>query len=519
MTDSIELAVEKLENSGAGKDLARIHRGIEKESLRINPDGSISQIAHPHALGSALTHPYITTDYSEALLELVTPVCDSVSDTLASLDSLHRFVVANIGPEYLWVTSMPCILHGDDSIPIALYGSSNIGQMKNVYRRGLACRYGRTMQSIAGIHFNFSLDDQFWQHWKEINKSSDQLTDFKSACYFSLLRNFYRVLWAILYLYGASPAVCKTFVAGREHSLDYFGHGTFYSPYSTSLRMGDMGYQSNVQSSINIALDDVDQYCQSLLHATQTIYPEYEALGIKTGNEYQQLNANLLQIENEYYAPVRPKRMARSGEKPTTALLERGVEYIEIRSIDLNPFIPSGIDESSIKFLELLLISCFFKESPSLTPREMHQLGSVQSEIVCNGRNPSMNIPFNGGKKSIKDAGNELVTELRPIAQLLEKSGEQGYQIALDLQMEKFENPELTPSAMMLKTMTEQDISFFQFAMEKSIEHGDFFQRNSLSTEENNKFNSEAENSIHCQEALEAADTQSFEEFLKQYFS
>jgi len=519
MVESIVRAIEQIERAGVGSTVTRINRGVEKESLRINVDGSISQTAHPSSLGSALTHPHITTDYSEALLELVTPVSKAVSDTVNFLDSLHRFVISNIGPEHLWVTSMPCILHGEGSIPIAKYGTSNIGMMKTVYRRGLAYRYGRTMQSIAGIHFNFSLDDSFWRHWRELNNSTSPLIDFKSTCYFSLLRNFYRVLWAVLYLYGASPAVCQTFVKGRDHSFDSFGHGTFYLPYATSLRMGDMGYQSDVQSAINVNLDCVDKYCESLLRATKTVYPQYQALGIRVDNEYRQLNANLLQIENEYYAPIRPKRVARSGEKPTRALLERGVEYIEIRSIDLDPFVPAGIDESGIRFIELLSLGCLFKESPSLGHEEMVQLRDIQRKVVVDGRNLSTRISFNGKNQSVKDAGCALVGELRPIAQLLDKSGESGYEEALNQQNEKFEDPELTPSAKILKTMRDQDISFFQFAIAKSLEHQGFFNEPNLSSEENRMFANEARNSIHCQETLEAADTRSFADFLDHYFS
>jgi len=518
MTDSLERAIEKIKQAGAGIALARIHRGVEKESLRIHLNGSIAQTAHPQVLGSALTHPHITTDYSEALLELVTPVCNSVSDILQSLNSIHQFVTKHIEPEYLWAASMPCLLHGEESIPIAHYGTSNIGQMKHVYRRGLGYRYGKTMQSIAGIHFNFSLDDTFWKEWRIINRSTDKLADFKSACYFSLLRNFYRVLWAVLYLYGASPAVCKTFVSNQKHSLEDFGHGTFYLPYSTSLRMGNMGYQSDVQSKISIGLDDVEGYCQSLLRATQTAYPQYQEIGIKEKGGYRQLNANLLQIENEYYAPARPKRVARSGEKPTNALMERGVEYIEIRSIDLNPFLPSGIDETGIRFLEVLLIGCLLEDSPSMPTKEMNELRSIEAQVVSHGRKLPPIILSNHGRKSIKEAGSDLIAKLMPIAQLLDNYEDSGYQNALNLQQEKFENPELTPSARILNNMREQDISFFQFALQKSAEHHQFFQQNELPPKEHQKFINEANNSIHCQKVLEAADVGSFEEFLEQYF-
>jgi glutamate--cysteine ligase len=519
MTDKVARAVEKIEQAGAGPALARIHRGIEKESLRINPDGSLSQTAHPSALGSPLTHPYITTDYSEALLEFVTPVCSSVPDVLKSLYSIHQFVLQNIGQEHLWVASMPCVLGGEGAIPIARYGNSNIGRMKHVYRKGLAHRYGRTMQSIAGIHFNFSLDDEFWQQWRRLNNSTTSLTDFKSSSYFSLLRNFYRVLWAVLYLYGASPAVCKTFLGDREHPLESFGKGTFFLPYATSLRMGDMGYQSDVQSKIKIGLDNVDDYCDSLLKATKTAYPKYQEIGVRRDNEYRQLNANLLQIENEYYAPVRPKRVARSGEKPTRALQQRGVEYIEVRSIDLDPFLSVGIDESGIRFLELLLIGCLFDDSPLLGDGEMAHLHAVHDQIVVSGRNSNITILTDQREQTVADAGKNLLLRLTPLAELLDSCGEAGYRKALAQQEQKFEAPELTPSAKILETMRDSGISFFQFAMDQSLKHQKFFQHRALSPEENRRFVDEAQYSVQCQDALEAGDTMSFDQFLEQYFS
>jgi glutamate--cysteine ligase len=519
MTNNVARAVKKIEQERIGPALAKLHRGIEKESLRINPDGSLSNAPHPFALGSPLTHPYITTDYSEALLEFVTPVCNSIPDVLQSLYSIHQFVLQNIGQEHLWVASMPCILGGEEAIPIAQYGSSNIGQMKHVYRRGLAHRYGRTMQSIAGIHFNFSLDDEFWKQWHKCNNPNVSLRDFKSNSYFGLLRNFYRALWAVLYLYGASPAVCKTFVDDRVHALESFGHGTFFLPYATSLRMGNMGYQSDVQSTIQIELDDVNGYCESLLKATKTVYPAYEAIGINTDDGYRQLNANLLQIENEYYAPIRPKRVARSGEKPTSALKQRGVEYIEVRSIDLDPFLPVGIDQSGIQFLELLLIGCLFNDSPPLGNKEMAHLRTIQDQIVLNGRNPNITILTDQGEQTVVDAGKNLLLQLTPLAELLDSCGETGYQQALTQQREKFEMPELTPSARILEIMRDRDISFFQFAMEQSLSHQQLFQNHMLTPEENRQFVSEAQYSTQCQQALEAADSLPFEQFLRHYLS
>ena len=345
-------------------DDGRTRRGLEKESLRVQPDGHLAKTPHASAFGSALMHPYITTDYSESLLELITPATGSIAETLGFLDDLHRFIYAHLGDEELWVNSMPCILGDDDSIPLAQYGSSNIGRMKTLYRRGLGVRYGRRMQTIAGIHYNLSFPDSFWRAWQEQCGDTQALADFRSEKYFALVRNFQRQSWLLLYMLGASPAVCGSFLQGREHGLDSCGHGTLYLPQATSLRMSSLGYQNSVQSDLKVSYNGLNEYVRDLSHAIRTPCAPFEKIGLKDGSgEYQQISTNILQIENEYYGLVRPKRTTGRGERPTTALSRRGVEYVELRCVDLNPFNPIGIDDSSAHFLEVFALHCLLSES------------------------------------------------------------------------------------------------------------------------------------------------------------
>ena len=220
-------------------------RGIEKESLRVTAKGQLAQTDHPAGLGSALTHPYITTDFSEALIELITPATDSVEGCLDFLADLHTYTYSQMPrDERLWVSSMPCQLEGDDHIPLARYGSSNIGRMKTLYREGLGHRYGRVMQTVAGIHYNFSMPENFWAEYRAIRGSQDDLQTFQSRQYLHLIRNFHRHCWLLPYLFGASPAVNKSFPQGREHDLQEFDEVTLYKPYATALRMGNLGYKS-----------------------------------------------------------------------------------------------------------------------------------------------------------------------------------------------------------------------------------------------------------------------------------
>ena len=336
-------------------------KGIEKESLRISGNGFIAQTAHPVALGSALTHPTITTDYSEALIELITPPFANITDSLAYLHQVHQFVYANLDEEILLNASMPCGIDGDLSIPIADYGRSNIGKMKHVYRHGLWHRYGRTMQAIAGIHFNYSVPEALWPVLHQQENSPLSLEDFKNAAYFGLIRNFQRLGWLILYLFGASPAICKNFFKSRPELMAQFEEhdtGTLYHPYATSLRMSDIGYKSKNQANLKIDYNSLTGYVESLSQAINTPYPDYEKIGVKVEGQYQQLNCNILQIENEFYSTIRPKQIINSGEKPTLALKKRGVRYVEMRSLDLDLFNPIGIDEGKARFIEALLLTC-----------------------------------------------------------------------------------------------------------------------------------------------------------------
>src|SRR3954462_13735187 len=330
----------------ARERLRGIRRGIEKESLRVRPDGTLAQTLHSQALGAALTHPHITTDFSESQLELITGAHTSVERCLEELTHIHQVVYKHIGDEVLWCASMPCNLPSDHLIPIGRYGTSNVGRAKTVYRLGLAHRYGRRMQAISGIHYNFSLP----------GVSSEE--------YFALIRNFRRRSWLLLYLFGASPAVCSSFVAGRPHELQELAPGTMYAPHGTSLRMGRLGYQSAAQASLAVSYNSLKSYTASLFDALTKPYAPYEKIGILKNNEYLQLNTTLLQIENEFYSTVRPKRRIKRGERPLHALRERGVEYVEVRLMDLDPFEAIGISPQTVRLLDVFLLHCALAESP-----------------------------------------------------------------------------------------------------------------------------------------------------------
>ena len=496
-------------------------KGIEKESLRVRPDGSISSLPHPRALGSALTNQRITTDYSEALLEFVTPALQEMWAAMQSLCDIHQFTYQHLEDELLWATSMPCAVAGDDSIPVAQYGSSNVGTMKTVYRRGLGYRYGRVMQTISGVHFNYSLPEVFWPVFAEQEQSAGNLDAFRSATYLDLIRNVWRYGWLILYLFGASPALCKSFMGGRTTKMRELDEHTYYEPYGTSLRMSDLGYKNKNQSRIDISLDDIDQYILDLDRAIRTPFPEYEDIGVLVNGEYRQLNANLLQIENEYYSLIRPKRVARSGERPTSALKRGGVEYVELRGLDVNAFDPVGVNQNELRFLETFLIYCLLQESPRISQDEKNEVDANHNLVARRGRDPELLLQRNGESVSQRQWARDLLGKMGEIAELLDhEEPERPYAASLGVQRSALEEPELTPSARILSDMRESGESFLLFALRMSQAHKAYFAELDAGNEAALKeLEVEAGASLERQTSIERSDTMSFEEYLRHYFS
>ncbi|WP_193163128.1 glutamate--cysteine ligase [Microbulbifer hainanensis] len=503
--------------------LKGIRRGIEKESLRVTPDGALAQTPHSEALGSALSHDSITTDFAEALLEFITPPEATPEGALAILDRIHRYTYSQIGDERLWVNSMPCRIGADADIPVARYGSSHSGTMKTVYRLGLGLRYGRAMQTIAGIHYNFSLSNDFWAWLHEHEGSSESLRDFKTRRYFDLIRNFRRHYWLLIYLFGAAPAVCGSFVEGREHSLESFDDNgrTLYAPYATSLRMGDLGYNSDAQQSLIVCYNDLPSYLSTLCAAISRPYAPYHAQGVKDAQgHYQQLSTGLLQIENEFYSPIRPKNPAEMGETALSALDNRGVEYIEVRCLDLNPYAPLGIDARQMRFLDSFLLHCLLEKSPKTDDADYRAVQENQNRIVYRGRDPELQLIHNGGELKLTDWAGRLLDEMAPIAELLDSawSGDD-YSRAIDAQRAKVSGEAPTPAAQILAEMRKNKQSFFQWAADKAEQHRRYFLERPLDDSEQREFAGQAEESLRKQRAVEDADTGSFEDFLGKYYA
>ena len=497
--------------------LGQCLHGIERECLRIDQDGQLALTPHPQGLGSALTHAQITTDYSESLLEFITGTATDPAATLDELERIHRFAYAKLGDELLWSPSMPCALPDEETIPIARYGSSNIGRLKYVYRKGLALRYGKTMQCIAGIHYNFSLPEGLWQLQQQAEGDTQSARDYQSARYIALIRNFRRYSWLLMYLFGASPALDKGFMRGRPHQLQELDASTLYLPYATSLRMSDLGYQSSAQSGLTPCYNDLASYTDSLRLAVATPYPAYVEAGIKRDGEWLQLNTNILQIENEYYSSIRPKRVTRSGERPIQALMSRGVQYVEVRCLDINPYLPLGIDLSESRFIDAFLLFCALADSPLLEGGECRSCTDNFLKVVKEGRRPGLHLQRDGRPVELKTWALELIEQIRPLAELLDRSqGGAAHGEALAAQQAKVEDADLTPSAQVLAALR-QGTSFADFALQQSRRHAEYLRSRPLDTEQQAAFEQAAQRSLAEQAELEAQPQGDFDAFVAAY--
>ena len=513
--------------------------GLEKESLRVDAGGTIARTPHPESLGAALTHPSVTTDFSEALVEMVTPPEGGPREALATLEGIHRWVAARLEhDEYLWNASMPCILDGEDSIRIARYGASHAGRMKRVYRRGLATRYGRRMQAIAGIHFNVSLPESAWSLRAEL------LGDAREAGpadptrgYFATMCNLVNVGWMVPWLFGASPAICRTFLApGATTDLDTLAGSTLYAPDGTSLRMGNIGYRYREDVPIDLSVDHsgFGPWVRDVVGHVTTEHPPYAALGLRDAKGRRlQLNANRLQIENEYYGTVRPKQVPRAGEMPILALRRRGIRYLELRSVDIDPFEPAGIGLDQVAALELLVLHAWLADPAPLGQADIDRTKRNLKAVAHAGRDPALRLEdADGSRFDPRVRLRAVLGGLGPLADALDARAQDGgrggrvgrapaeplYGPALAAQLDKLEAPETLPSARTLAGVVDAG-SFAEFTAHASLRIHEELVETPPPAALEASLDAERLESFARRERLEAASDEPFEPWLARWFA
>ncbi|XOD70143.1 MAG: glutamate--cysteine ligase [Sodalis sp. (in: enterobacteria)] len=498
--------------------LKGIRRGVEREGLRINNvNGSLAKTPHPISLGSALTHKSITTDFAEALLEFITPVDDNIGHMFELLRDIHRYVARHLADECLWPMSMPCFIESNQPIELAQYGKSNIGRMKTLYREGLKNRYSALMQIIAGVHYNFSLPLGFWKAYANISDESNG-KEVISDGYLRLIRNYYRFGWIIPYLFGASPGICPSFLHGRTVDLpfEYAPSGLMYLPYATSLRLSDFGYTNKSQSQLGITFNHLDEYVRDLKQGIKTPFAEYQRMGLQKNGRYLQMNSNVLQTENELYAPIRPKRGTRDEESLSDALMRGGIEYAEVRSLDINPFSPVGVDEEQVCFLDLFLIWCTLAEAPKMNAEELFCTRTNWNRVILEGRKPGLMLCIDDGtntEQPLTALGKLLFNDLQRVALTLDSNNsDMHYQQVCNKLVSGFDYPELTLSARFLDQLIEHGIGGLGLILANNYRRTLCDEPLQVLTE--SQLDDEGVRSWQCAHALEAADSLDFDDFL-----
>lgn len=499
-------------------------RGIERESLRMQSNGFLSQELHPKALGSALTHPQITTDYSEALMEFITSPKPTIGEALNELTDIHAVVHRYLeNDEKLWPLSMPCMLDdNEERIRLAQYGTSNIGRFKTLYRRGLGIRYGRRMQTISGVHYNLSFPDTLFAelqaHETDEQLKSLSLQDYRSHRYFGLIRNFIRLTPLVMFLVGASPTVCRCFLTGHKHQLLPLIKGSYYLPYATALRMGRLGYQNSAQKSLGIHYNNLCGYLDGLQKAVHSPYPPFSRLGLNdAAGEPLQINDHVLQIENEYYSLVRPKQVPQAGETPSQALKNRGVGYVELRAVDVNPYSSIGVDETTAGFLEVLALYCLLSDSPELLGPEQDLIEKNQTEVVNRGRAPNATITDLNGSYHIEDWARLYIAQMQGCAQLLDQTyATELYGSALAIMQARIDEVDETLSAHVIDDTLKHG-GTWSFGSHMAQLHAESYEQHELSVETLKHFEQLAAQSLQQQEQLEQDTQVSFDQYLEQY--
>lgn len=394
--------------------------GIEWESLRAKDDGKLSLTPHPAVFGDKLTNPLITTDFSESQIEIITPTFDTIDEAFENFSLLSDMVNASLPQdEYLWFQSIPCILPYWDQIPIAQY--SGEGESSQKYREDLARRYGVKKQMISGVHFNFSFSEKFLKKLYSLENDDLSFKNFKDDIYLKIARNYLRYCWLIIYLTGCSIGSHKTFSNDCIHLMDAKdNYGSYYSTRGPSFRNASCGYKN-----------------------LKDLYPSYNSVNEFVGDINSFIDNGDLSEAKELYTQIRLK--PKNPKDLLNSLKDSGIEYIEIRTLDINPFYQCGIVNRDMKFLHLFLIYMLVKdESDYLAWQNEAKIN--EERTAESGYVDSMRLSRDGCEVTLKDWAHEIINEMYDMCDEL---GIDGFD-TLNLMMNRVLNPDFTYGKMLL---------------------------------------------------------------------
>lgn len=395
--------------------------GIEREGLRVRQDGTLTDTKHPAIFGPKSDNPYITTDFSESQVEVVTPPYESVHRAYEVLESLVDIVNNEIreSGELIWPASMPCI--APDDVPVAEYGEEFRDEY--LYRLGLIGKYGGLKQLLTGIHFNFSFSDEFIDKLHELIDPDISLQDFKDKLYLKMARNYLRYRWLIIYLTGSSAAMHESYDCYKEELVTHEDKDTIIVKNGPSLRNSSCGYKNQVN-----------------------LFPRYTSIDEYVEDVQDYVDSGVLQKAKELYTQIRLKT-GKQGDI-LKSLKEDGVQYLEIRTIDLNVFDKAGVNIKDLEFLQLFMIYMMLLDEPD-TPNEIWQEEALENEnlVAVSGLLPGLELSKEGKKITVQKWGNEIIDGIEHMAKELGL----GFRDVLYEMRARVDNPDITYANSMAK--------------------------------------------------------------------
>ncbi|PWJ41081.1 bifunctional glutamate--cysteine ligase GshA/glutathione synthetase GshB [Sediminitomix flava] len=410
--------------------------GIEKENARVDKNGKLALTPHPSVFGDKAKHPFITTDFSESQIEMITPPMPSINEAMGFLQTIHDIVSLELDKgEYLWPQSAPPILPKDEEIPIARYGDSDTSAEE--YREMLSTIYGRKVQLISGVHFNFSFTEEWMERLYKASGEETSLNEFRNRLYMKLSRNFFRYRWLLIWLFGKSPAVHKTYIKDCIDRLPALEKDAYSFMEGTSVRSGVCGYRNKVNPILNF--DSWEQYQKSVDDL------------VTDGS---------LKAKKELYTPLRLKSL---GD-------EENVSYLEVRTLDLNPLKKTGISKRTLHAIHLFLLYCLFKEEEGTLDKDQQQVAYTNNDLASTFglRKDVELITYAGAKKGIQLWADEIIEEM--VTLLADyTSNNSDYQEAL----EYLSRLVTSPKGRIVHTLMAgiQKDGYIQFHMEKAKEY------------------------------------------------
>lgn len=311
-------------------ELLKGNYGIEREALRVTSEGILSNKPHPDVFGDKVHNQYITTDFSESQVEVITPVLNTVEDVYNFTNALYNIVAMEIEEEYLWPQSMPCAIQDEKLIPLAIYSEEEKEARK--YREKLLDKYGGKKQLISGIHYNFSFNEIIIKRLYENENINISYKEFKNNIYLKVARNYLRYRWLVIYLLGGTTTLHESYLdeCCKKH-LKEIAVASFSNDGAVSYRNGECGYKNNVD-----------------------LFPNYNSVESYINSISTFINDGIIESHKELYSQIRLK--PKNTKNFSKSLLEDGISYLEYRSIDINPFEKGGISLEDLRFFEIFNI-------------------------------------------------------------------------------------------------------------------------------------------------------------------